>query len=461
MLKKTLALISFLFLFVTVWIQSQELLLQYFVLFPALFLPVVFFREDFYRRLFLFALGVVFLMFLFFLARYPSMDMAVLGGGGVGFFFVWLAYEKKWVLRVVSAETENKKYAKELLVLQQKHQARLESLHHLEKQVSGLLDLYEIARDFNDYLSYDGMAEILFQRVLPELPFKTLKLVIMEKSAEAGELPGRVFKVHAQGFEEKTVQEGLSKQEAGWIEKANESRRMLQEPGCLIFPMNSESELSAYMIIEGSQPDDLAKFEVLAAYTALQVRKVKLYQTVKDLAIRDSLTGFLVRRHFMERFHEEMKRSLHYNLPLAVLILDIDHFKRYNDDYGHLAGDATLKQVAALLRENLRKVDLVSRYGGEEFVIVVPETRKAIAVEIGERIRSSIARHNFKVFNDQTRVTVSIGISLFPEDIRGEKTAGENELAVSLVQYADQALYRAKEEGRNRVILYQDLSKSI
>lgn len=449
----------FLILLLIVWVQSNELILQYFVLFPALFFPAILFMETPYRGLLIPSLVIIASMFLFFLFGYLSLEMTALGTGGIVFFAVWFIYEKNSRVRLSDSEKENEKYVQELAALQQKHQARLESLHHLEKQVAGLLDLYEIARDFNDYLSYEGMAEILFQRVLPELPFKTLKLVISEKIPETGDLQGKVFKVHQQGFEELPMQDGLTAEERGWIEKTHEARKMVQDSDRLIFPMNSEAELLAYLIVEGSQPEDLAKFEVLAAYMALQVRKVKLYQTVKDLAIRDSLTGFLVRRHFLERFHEEMKRSIHYNLPLAVLILDIDHFKRYNDDYGHLAGDATLKQVATLLRENLRKVDLVSRYGGEEFVIVVPETRKAIALEIGERIRSSIARHNFKVFNDQTRVTVSIGISLFPEDLKGEKSAAETELAANLIQYADQALYRAKEEGRNRVILYQDLSK--
>lgn len=459
MLKKILALVVFLILLLIVWVQSSELRLQYFVLFPALFFPVIFFLEAHYRSLFIPALIIIVTMFLFFFFRVPSWAMVLLGSSALIFFLIWFCYEKKWLQSVSAAEKESAKYVKELEALQQKHQARLESLHHLEKQVAGLLDLYEIARDFNDYLSYEGMAQIIFQRVLPELPFKTLKLVISEKPQDLGDPVGRIFKVHAQGFEELSAPDGLNSSELSWIERAQEGRKMIQEEGCLIFPLNWEADLTAYLLIEGSQSEDLAKFEVLAAYMALQVRKVKLYQTVKDLAIHDGLTGFLVRRHFLERFHEEMKRSIHYTLPLAVLILDIDHFKRYNDQYGHLAGDATLKQVASLLRENLRKVDLVSRYGGEEFLIVVPETRKGIALEIGERIRSSIARHNFKVFNDQTRVTVSIGISLFPEDVTEGKAGGESELVASLIQYADQALYRAKEEGRNRVILYQDLSK--
>jgi len=165
-----------------------------------------------------------------------------------------------------------------------------------------------------------------------------------------------------------------------------------------------------------------------------------------------------VRRHFLERFHDELKRSIKYQLPLALLMLDIDHFKRYNDEFGHLVGDATLKEVAALLRDSLRKVDIVARYGGEEFVAVLPETNAAGAVEVAERIRSSIARHRVKVYDVETQVTVSIGIALFPVDIPDSQRHRYYEyLAFDLIRHGDKALYRAKEEGRNRVFKFQDI----
>jgi diguanylate cyclase (GGDEF)-like protein len=156
---------------------------------------------------------------------------------------------------------------------------------------------------------------------------------------------------------------------------------------------------------------------------------------------------------------EEVKRSIKLNRPLSVLMLDIDHFKRYNDQFGHLAGDETLKKVAAIIRASMRKVDIIARYGGEEFVAVLPESSALTAHEVAERIRSSVARHDFKIYDSQTKVTVSIGISTFPDDIfPGGQTSFYDDLAFDLIRHADKALYRAKEEGRNRVFQYRDIS---
>ncbi len=456
MLKKTLALIIFLILVLIIGAQSQDLLLQFFVLFPMLIFPIFFFREEPYESVHKIAIGLTAVFYSYHLIRHPSPSMLVLGFIVTGLFFLFRYYRRRWERRIKKAGRECENSQKELQALEQKHKARLESLHHLEKQVAGLLDLYEIARDFNDYLSLEGMADILHQRVLPELPFSKLKLAVFGRPEKAED--DTVYLVTSAGVQKVTEQEGISDLERLWIENSKIQKKIVQDSGELFFALIPEGDIRAYLTVEGYQLDDLAKFEVLAAYMALQVKKVKLYQTVKELAIIDGLTGLLVRRHFTERFREEMVRSIQYNLPLAVLILDIDHFKRYNDQYGHLAGDATLKQTAVLLRENLRKVDLVSRYGGEEFVIVIPETRKSVALEIGERIRSNIARHNFKVFNDQTRVTVSIGIALFPDDAQNFDPAMDPSSLVSLlIERADKALYRAKEDGRNRVVLFQEL----
>jgi diguanylate cyclase (GGDEF)-like protein len=142
-------------------------------------------------------------------------------------------------------------------------------------------------------------------------------------------------------------------------------------------------------------------------------------------------------------------------------MLDIDHFKRYNDDFGHLVGDATLTEVSDLLKRNLRRVDLVGRYGGEEFVVAMPETRVANAAEVAERIRSSIARHDFLVYNVRTKVTVSQGITVFSGEVAAQtEPVDVRALAAELIREADEAMYRAKEEGRNRVCLHKDIKRS-
>jgi diguanylate cyclase (GGDEF)-like protein len=129
---------------------------------------------------------------------------------------------------------------------------------------------------------------------------------------------------------------------------------------------------------------------------------------------------------------------------LSVLMLDIDHFKAINDELGHLAGDAVLRDMARILREGLRSVDSVGRYGGEEFVLILPQTRPPEARQTAERLRQEIARHEFKTGDRITHITVSVGVATFPSD--------DVDSASTLLRQADLALYRAKEQGRNRVM---------
>jgi len=134
-----------------------------------------------------------------------------------------------------------------------------------------------------------------------------------------------------------------------------------------------------------------------------------------------------------------------YSSPLSLLILDIDHFKRYNDTYGHVAGDHVLMEVASILKEQAEVTHLVARYGGEEMVLIAPETTKDKAVELAERIRMKIANRVFALGHETTNVTVSIGVATYPMDA---------ESSTELISKADQALYAGKNRGRNRVVAY-------
>jgi two-component system cell cycle response regulator len=165
---------------------------------------------------------------------------------------------------------------------------------------------------------------------------------------------------------------------------------------------------------------------------------------LEALAQTDPLTGLVNRRALTVRLVTEMERVRRYNAPLAMLLLDVDHFKVVNDTYGHLAGDDVLIGVASQLQRSVRSVDLVARYGGEEFVIVLPETGKQGAIAFADRIRDKIASHRFKMANSQTvRITASIGVATYP--------APGLESVDDFFRAADHALYRAKGSGRNLV----------
>lgn len=167
---------------------------------------------------------------------------------------------------------------------------------------------------------------------------------------------------------------------------------------------------------------------------------------LEQLSITDHLTGLYNRRFLKRRMEEELARSVRQSLSLTVILIDLDHFKIYNDICGHLAGDKALKKTARILTDTARQMDVVTRFGGEEFCIILPGTSKKESIFVAERIRREIENEEFAHEESlpQGRLTASIGVASFPED-------GNTEAA--LIKAADVALYRAKSEGRNRVII--------
>lgn len=164
------------------------------------------------------------------------------------------------------------------------------------------------------------------------------------------------------------------------------------------------------------------------------------------LARTDALTGVTNRRHFFELVGPEMERRNRYGHAVAIMILDIDHFKKINDEYGHLAGDHVLRSVAQACRAYLRANDVFARYGGEEFICLIPETDQAGAQEIAERIRRSLETALFRYDGREIRATVSIGLTFVP--------AGSNLSLERIISQADQALYHSKINGRNRLSIW-------
>lgn len=205
--------------------------------------------------------------------------------------------------------------------------------------------------------------------------------------------------------------------------------------------------------IHRKRPDSFSKNELgllkkIGQVIARVLDKILLFQHTKELSITDDLTGLYNRRYFNQRYEREFIRAKRYKRPLTVLMIDIDHFKSYNDINGHLLGDEALKKVAASLELNLRKADIVARYGGEEFVILLPEIDKANADQVAEKLRRNIEGKSFprEQYLPNKNLTISIGLATFPDDSHNSK---------ELLELADRALYQAKTEGRNRVISYQ------
>ncbi len=188
--------------------------------------------------------------------------------------------------------------------------------------------------------------------------------------------------------------------------------------------------------------DDLRLLDIVADLGAVAIQNALLYSRTQELAIKDSLTGLFVRRYFIERFKEEVKRAARKKDELSLLILDIDHFKDYNDRFGHLSGDLMLRHLSRTINSMLIEGDLVARYGGEEIVILLCGRNKKQAIAEAEEIRKVIKNKPLMLRRHETRTTVSIGLSSYPEDALIEE---------EMIRIADERLYKAKTGGRDRV----------
>ncbi|MBF0494455.1 MAG: diguanylate cyclase [Candidatus Omnitrophica bacterium] len=184
--------------------------------------------------------------------------------------------------------------------------------------------------------------------------------------------------------------------------------------------------------------DDIELLSTLAGQAAITIHNARLYH----LAITDGLTQLKIHRYFQQRLEEEVIRAERYKHPLSLIISDIDHFKKFNDTYGHQQGDIVLIEVAKICRLNVRSVDIPARYGGEEFAFILPETDLAIAKSVAERIRQKVEAEEIPSKSGKLKVTISLGVSAYPQHGTDPK---------ALIEAADKALYRAKEAGRNRV----------
>jgi diguanylate cyclase (GGDEF)-like protein len=229
----------------------------------------------------------------------------------------------------------------------------------------------------------------------------------------------------------------------GYIARMQGTRSQMAVPmvsrGKVVGVINAEAKAT------GKFSDmDQKLVSIFAASAAMAVDNARLHKQVSDLAVIDELTGAYNYRYFSSRLEEERKRSERYGLPISLIMIDVDWFKRMNDTYGHEVGNMVLRELSRVIKECIRDTDLLCRYGGEEFIVILPQTASADARPIGDRIRERVDAHTFGGYGGAPilRTTVSIGVTSYPD----------NGMQVSdLISAVDSALYRAKGSGKNLV----------
>lgn len=347
-----------------------------------------------------------------------------------------------------------------------------ELVERLKREKRKLEAILEISRMFNMIVTLNDLVNFTVVKVSQLLEAQRGSLMLLDKDS------GHLFICGAYGLNEEVIKSTRLKigesiagrvVETGeplWVIDIENDLRFLRKNNIayvtksfISVPLKKEKEIVGVFNFSNKVPlfteDDVAFVSIVAHQAAIAIEKIRLYDTVNKLAITDDLTGLFNRRYFIRQLEEEIKRNKRYHHSFSLIMFDIDDFKKFNDIYGHLMGDVVLRKIAEILDKNVRNVDIVSRYGGEEFIVILPETDIDEAVSVAEKIRKAceetllkeddmelIIKNSQKEDNPSARnLTLSGGVANYNTDLSKEE----------FIKKVDAALYQAKAAGKNRV----------
>ena len=345
-----------------------------------------------------------------------------------------------------------------------------ETNQHLENAVKDLSLLYEIGQQINTIADfsvlYSGLSDTLYRYLM----LSHLAILVYDDKQENLEVKA------TKGFlDEKMIKRATFKKGEGisgralataqriYVKDTSNDKRFLHYKGADI--PNPSSFLAVPLIYKNNTLGvinyarqgenkfsfaDIKMLTMVANQVALTIANARLYTKTRQLSVTDELTGLYNRRFFTQSLHVEWKRAVRFKRPLSLIMIDIDNFKSYNDSFGHPQGDFALKEIARCMRDNLREVDLIAKFGGDEFIILLPDTDKHGAKAAAEKLRSLVEKLGLITKNNK-QITISAGIANYPSDV---------ENVDEMVDHADIALYKAKQKGRNSIELFKSKKTS-
>jgi len=337
---------------------------------------------------------------------------------------------------------------------------RMAEISAMEEKVNSLLKLKNISDELSSSLSGDEVMKIVTQSTYDKFKgdIRVLLYISGEKNSEVSLVDSvcvgkrKPTEMKKGGIFERWV---IKNVQSLFVRDARkdyrfsigEEEKREDSISLMIKPLVSEGRVMGLLRVDSMMEDafvqhDLRVLDIIGDLAAIALDNARLYKKTEELALKDSLTGLYVHRYFMERLDEELKRHLRSGNSFAMLMLDIDDFKQFNDSYGHIAGDIVLKNVSRVLASKASAGDIVCRYGGEEFAFVALDCNKTKAVRLAKDLREKIQATPVTMRRQKKSVTVSIGVAMFPKDAK---------LREDLIWEADRRLYQAKTEGKNRV----------
>jgi diguanylate cyclase (GGDEF)-like protein len=339
--------------------------------------------------------------------------------------------------------------------LAEKERVLSEANRQMEQSLRELSLLFDITRTMNSTLELHEVLRSICTRVGETLGFEECAILLVERdrlvvSATYG-FPADE-QVEGMSFAAGEGISGIVARTGEWLLIPDTSRdtrylhykgRHLTDGSFVCVPMKLQERLIGLFNVlrprtNAFSEGDIRLLTSLANFAALALANAQLHGRIKELSVTDELTQLANRRRLLEQAEMELDRASRYGHPVACLVIDIDHFKQFNDARGHLRGDEVLRGVAKALQQEVRNVDLCARYGGEEFVVLLPQIGRGDALRVAEKLRAAVAARPF----DQP-ITISIGVAVYPEDAHA---------VTELLEAADRALFEAKRAGRNRVV---------
>jgi diguanylate cyclase (GGDEF)-like protein len=347
------------------------------------------------------------------------------------YLFRWGFY---WVLAFSSGLlSQQTKYEKKLL----------EKLsNQLNQKVETLKLLFEIGKNLASYLDFEDLKILITETLLKGFRFSSFLFLLYETEPKKKSWEF----CYEFGREEIEEVENELKRFFSREERRETSTETFELGNWTVFQALKKPDAQIILVlkkreIENLSPEERSSFFLLATQLAVAIYNSYLYAKTKELSVTDDLTGIYNHRYFKRRLYEEIERAKRTGQPLSLILLDLDNFKLFNDNFGHLKGDEALRWVGMTLKSAARKMDIPSRYGGDEFAIICPNTDLDKAIKVAQRLQRELHKVSFEN-SPGFFFTASVGVATYPEHAQNME---------ELVNKADEALFKAKKEGKSLV----------